>query len=196
MFRPTIANPAQKRTLRPIYAQHQATPYGGFLDPNWNRSFDILPGSVMTRLTAEVFTPYTTTASGTTPGTTLPVLPNANAKPFGLCALFIAPNLGIDEVTATGTNLVSVWNGAPDAVFEVIAPAFDTAANWSGLNPTDGGRTLLTANNVGLLTPTGANNFNAVAELVDVESVDVILVRLNPFNFANNTGTAPAVGAS
>lgn len=185
MFRPTIANPAQKRTLRPIYAQHQATPYGGFLDPSWDRSFDILPGSVLSRLTAEVFTPFTTGSSGTS-ASSAPVLPSSNAKPFGLSALFIAPTLGIDEVTATGTNLVSVWNGSFDAVFEIVAPAFDTEANWSGLNPTDGGRVLLTANNVGLLTPTGATNYNAVAELVDVESTDVILVRLNPFNFPNS----------
>lgn len=185
MFRPTIANPAQKRTLRPIYAQHQATPYGGFLDPSWDRSFDILPGSVLSRLTAEVFTPFTTGSSGTS-ASSAPVLPSSNAKPFGLSALFIAPTLGIDEVTATGTNLVSVWNGSFDAVFEIVAPAFDIEANWSGLNPTDGGRVLLTANNVGLLTPTGATNYNAVAELVDVESTDVILVRLNPFNFPNS----------
>lgn len=185
MFRPTVANPAQKRTLRPIYAQHQATPYGGFLDPAWGRTFDILPGTVMSRLTAEVFTPFTTSA-----GT--PVLPSANAKPFGLSALFCAPTLGIDEVTATGTNLFTVWTGSIDAVFEIIAPAFDVTANWAGLNPTDGGRVLLTANASGLLTPTGANNMNAVAELMDVESTDVILVRLNPFNF----GTGISVGAS
>jgi hypothetical protein len=191
MFRPTVANPAQKRTLRPIYAQHQATTYGGFLDPSWGRTFDILPGTVMSRLTAEIFTPFTTGSAGTSASAT-PVLPSANAKPFGLAALFVAPNLGIDEVTATGTNLFTVWNGGPDAVFEILSPAFDLNANWSGLNPTDGGRTLLTANDVGLLTPTGANNSNAVAELVDVESTDVILVRLNPFNFASSV----AVGGS
>jgi hypothetical protein len=195
MFRPTVANPAQKRTLRPIYAQHQATSYGGFLDPAWARTFDILPGTVMSRLTAEVFTPFTTNVSGTTVTSSVPVLPSANAKPFGLSALFVAPNLGIDEVTATGTNLCTVWVGGPDAVFEVLAPAFDLNANWAGLNPTDGGRVLLTANNVGLLTPTGATNYNAVAELVDVESTDVILVRLNPFNFASS-GTIPSVGGS
>lgn len=185
MFRPTVANPAQKRTLRPIYAQHQATPYGGFLDPNWNRSFDIWPGTVMCRLTAEVFTPFTTNAG-------VPVLPSANAKPFGLSALWVAPTAGIDEVTATGSNLFTVWNGGPDAVFEVVAPAFDTTANWSGLNPTDGGRVLLTANATAQLTPVGASNYNAVAELVDVESPSVILIRLNPFNLTS----AVAVGAS
>jgi hypothetical protein len=178
MFRPTVANPAQKRTLRPIYAQHQATSYGGFLDPAWGRSFDILPGTVMCRKTAEVFTPYT--GAG-------------NQKPFGLSALFCAPQLGIDEVTATGTNLFTVWTGGIDAVFEVLAPAFDATANWTGVNPTDGGRTLLTATSTGLLTPTGATNANAIAELMDVESTDVILIRLNPFNFNASLNT---VGAS
>lgn len=177
MFRPTLANPAQKRTIRPIYAQHQATTYGGFLDPNWNRSFDILPGTVMARSTNEVFTPFT--------GAT-------NQKPFGLSALFVAPNLGIDEVTATGTNLFSVWVGGEQAVFEVLAPAFDATAPWSAANPTDGGFTLLTGNANGLLTPVGANNANAVAELISVPSSTKILVRLNRYNFAASV----AVGAS
>src|SRR6201988_765511 len=100
MIRVNVSNPSQKRTIRPIYAQHQATPYGGFLDPAWDRSFDILPGCVMSRLTAEIFTPFTTGSSGTTASST-PVLPSANAKPFGLADLFVAPTLGIDEVGAT-----------------------------------------------------------------------------------------------
>lgn len=191
MFRPTVANPGQKRTLRPVYAQHQATSYGGFLDPNWARTFDILPGSVMSRLTAEVFTPFTTGSVSHTTTSSAAVLPSANAQPFGLSALFVAPTLGIDEVTATGTNLMTVWVGGEQAVFEVLAPAFDTAAYWAP--PTDGGRVLLTANNVGLLTPTGATPYNAVAELLDVESTDVILIRLNPFSFASSLS---AVGGS
>jgi hypothetical protein len=51
---------------------------------------------------------------------------------------------------------------------------------------------LLTANASGLLTPAGATNHNAVAELMDVESTDVILIRMNPFNF----GSGINVGAS
>jgi hypothetical protein len=167
MFRPSISNPSQKRTLRPIYAQHQATPWAGFLDPAWARTFDILPGTVMARVTAEVFTPYTGAAG---------------QKPFGLSALFCAPTLGIDEVTATGTNLFTVWVGGEQAVFEVVAPAFDTTANWTAVNPTNGSRRLLTATSQGLLTPNGANESNAIAELLDVESPSVILVRLNRFD--------------
>jgi hypothetical protein len=165
MFRATITNPSQKRTIRPIYAQHQATTWGGFLDPAWTKSFDILPGTVMARKSAEIFTPFTGAAG---------------QKPFGLSALFVAPNLGIDEVTATGTNLFTVWVGDSDAVFEILAPAFDTTATWTA--PTNGGQQLLTGNAQGKLTPVGATNANAIAELLDVETTDKILIRLNRFN--------------
>ena len=167
MFRPPLSNPALKRTIRPIYAQHQATTYGGFLDPNWARTFDIYPGTVMCRLTKEIFTPYTGAA---------------NQKPFGLSALFCAPQLGVDEVTATGTNLFTVWVGGNQAVFEILAPGFDAAANWAGTNVVNGGQALLKGNATGLLT-VGADNTNAVAELIDVPTTDKILVRLNRFTF-------------
>lgn len=170
MFYAPVSNPALKRSIRPIYAQHQATTYGGFLDPTWVRTFDIYPGTVMCRLTKEIFTPY---------------VGSGNQKPFGLAALFVAPQLGVDEVTATGTNLFTVWVGGEQAVFEILAPGFDSTANWTAANPTDGGVQLLTATNQGLLTPTGANNANAIAELVDVETTSKILIRMNRFNFAS-----------
>lgn len=168
MFYAPLSNPNLHRTLRPIYAQHQATPYGGFLDPNWQRTFDILPGTVMARLENEVFTPFT------------PTLAASGAVPFGLSALFVAPSLGVDEVTATGTNLFTVWTGNNQAVFEILAPAFDSTASWT--TPNNGSITLLTANANGLLTPTGANNSNSIAELVSVETTSKILIRLNNLN--------------
>lgn len=176
MFYAPINNPALKRTIRPIYAQHQATTYAGFLDPNWNRSFDIYPGTVMCRLTKEIFTPF---------------VGSGNQKPFGLSAFFLSPQLGVDEVTATGTNLYTVWVGGEQAEFEILAPGFDQTANWTSANVTDGGFQLLTATNQGLLTPTGANNANAIAELIDVESTDKILIRMNRYSFASSV----AVGA-
>ncbi|OBY33537.1 hypothetical protein [Mycolicibacter kumamotonensis] len=177
MFLVTPANPAQQRTLRPIYAQHQATAWAGYLDPDWDRSTDILPGTVMYRKEGELFAPYT--GAG-------------NQKPFGLSALFVAPKLGIDEVVSTGANNFTVWVGGEQAVFEILAPAFDQTADWSGSQVTDGGFVLLTGNSSGLLTPTGATHANAVAELIDVISTDKILVRLNRFNLTS----AVAVGAS
>jgi hypothetical protein len=175
MFRPTLANPAQKRTLRPIYAQHQATPHAGFLDPSWDKSFDILPGTVMARTTDEVFTPYTGAAG---------------QRPYGLSALFCAPTLGIDEVTSTGTNLFTVWIGGDQAFFEVLAPAFDTTASW--VAPTNGSIQLLKANSTGKLTPVGVNHGNAIAELISVLDTGKILIRLNRFNL----GVTTPVGAS
>jgi len=175
MFRPTLANPAQKRTLRPIYAQHQATPHAGFLDPSWGKTFDILPGTVMARTTDEVFTPFTGAAG---------------QRPYGLSALFCAPTLGIDEVTSTGTNLFTVWIGGDQAFFEVLAPAFDTTASW--VAPTNGSIQLLRSNSTGLLTPVGANNGNAIAELISVLDTGKILIRLNRFNL----GVSTPVGAS
>jgi len=170
MFRVSQANPAQKRTLQPLYAQHQATPYAAFLDPEWDRSFDIVPGTVMARSYGEVFTPFT--------GAT-------GQKPFGLAALFVAPSLGIDEVTATGANNFTVWVGGEQAVFEVLKPAFDATADWNAALTTDGSFKLLTATSHGLLTPTGVNHLNAVAELLDVISTDKILIRLNRYDLSS-----------
>lgn len=168
MFKPPATNPGQKRTLRPIFAQHQATPWPGFLDPNWNKAFDILPGTVMCRLSGEVFTPFT--GAG-------------NQKPWGLSEFFVAPTLGIDEITPTATNLFTVWRGGQDAAFEVLAPAFDVTATWT--QATDGSRQLLAPTAQGKLAPvTGSGTLtqaNAIAELVQVISTDKILINLNRF---------------
>lgn len=171
MFRPTLANPAQKRTIRPLYAHHQATPWAGFLDPSWDRSFDILPGTVMARVTKEIFTPYTGAAG---------------QVPVGLSAFFVAPSLGIDEIISTGMNNFSVWLGGPDAMFEILAPAFDATADWTlPVNET----VLLTATDEGLLTPTGATPANMVVELIDVIGADKIVVKFPSVNAAAAAGT-------
>lgn len=163
MFRPPATNPNLQRTLRPLYAQHQATPYAGFLDPEVleTKTVQIYPGTVMYRKSGEVFAPVTDPAT---------------QKPFGLAALFVSSQLGVDEVTPTNSNLFSVWVGNNDSLFEVLAPAFDQTASWTV--PSDGSRVLLTANATGLLTPTGATAATAVAELIDVVGPNKIVVRL------------------
>lgn len=175
MFYVTPDNIGQKRTIRPIYAQHQATPHAGFLDPNWNRLTDIYPGMVMSLNGPEQFTLYTD------PGGT------STQKPYGLAALWVAPKLGIDEVRWTGTNLYTVWIGGADAFFEILAPAFDPNGNWTV--PTDGSRKLLGvtqsthAVSPGLLSPISGTNVGAspIAELIAAPSTTKILVRLNRF---------------
>lgn len=172
MFRPPLSNPAQKRTLRPLYANHQATPWGGFLDPDLDVDFDILPGTVMQRLYGEVFAPYVGTA-GTTP--------------FGLSALFVAPRLGVNEVTGAGTGLFTVWVGDSQAVFEVLAPAFDVDADWPAAGEVGGARFMLTANSKGRLTPAGVTAENVIAELIDIPATDKIVVRLNRIDYSAAT---------
>jgi hypothetical protein len=162
MFRPPLSNPTQKRTLRPILANTQATPTPGFLDPAWAKPFDILPGIVVKRLYGEVFTPSTA----------------AGDKHVGLAAMFVAPSLGIDEVAATGTNLFTVWLGDNQAQFEILSQAFDTAATWPSTSGPGAAPhpIFLTANAQGKLTTTGATSANAAAVLIDVISADKILV--------------------
>lgn len=192
IFYTTVDNLTQKRTIRPIYAQHQATPYAGYLDPNWSRATDIYPGMVMALNGQEQFTLFTGTGSGATA-----------QQMFGLAALFVAPKLGIDEVRFNGTNLFTVWIGQDDATFEVLAPAFDPNANWA--YPTNGQRVMLTSTTAanaagpGLLTPlnpgggttitteTGVYTGNggagaAIAELIAVPSTTKIYIRMNRLN--------------
>lgn len=178
MFYVPIDQVSQKRTIRPMYAQHQATPYAGYLDPNWNRAYDIYPGMVMSLNGPEQFTLYTGAGTGSTRQT-----------PFGLAALFVAPKLGIDEVRFTGANLFTTWVGGDDATFEVLAPAFDPNASWT--YPTTGQRVMLGATTAaatagpGLLSPLGGSNVgtDAIAELLSVTGTSKIYVRMNRLNF-------------
>ncbi|WP_267716816.1 hypothetical protein [Streptomyces sp. CoH17] len=175
MIQTTLNNVSQKRTIRPLYANHQATPYGGFLDASWNKTTaDILPGMVCAKLAGENFTLYTGAAG---------------QEPWGLSALFLAPALGIDEVSLSNTNLFTVWKGNSDAVFEILAPAFDTAATWT--NATNGSRQLLGAtksahaSGPGKLTPLNAdgsspaNVSGPIATLINVVGASKIIVSLD-----------------
>jgi|JI9StandDraft_1071089.scaffolds.fasta_scaffold04968_5 hypothetical protein len=173
MFYVTPDNPGQKRTIREIYSRTQATPWACKLDPAWDKSKDIFPGSVMARTTREQVTLFT--------GAT-------NQTPIGLSALWLAPQYGIDECTATGTNEFAVWLFDAQGFFEILAPAFDTTANWTLL--TDGSRQMLTGNANGQLTPAGVNHANVIAELMDVTGTDKILIRGNRLDLATTVTVA------
>ena len=160
MFMVPISNPHLKRTIRPLYAQHQATTWAGFLDPDRDTDVEILPGTVMARKGKEIFTPYTGAAG---------------QVPFGLSAFFVSTTLGVDEVTDSGSNTFTCWVGDGTALFEILAPAFDVDATWT--EPMDGSVTLLTGNDEGRLTPDGATPANAIAELIEVVSPSKITVR-------------------
>ena len=195
MFRiNSITNVTQKRTIRPLYAQSQATPYGGFLSPAWTKAVDIYPGMCMAKLAGEVFTLAGTAAGGG-------VLPAAGATPgaslvrvFGLAALFCAPTLGIDETQYphdSSLNVFTVWQGGPDATFEVIAPAFAASQAWSETASSDGGIIML-----GVTNASHADGPGKLALMDGTNVVETPVARLIQYKPSGGpTGSSPYLGA-
>lgn len=107
---------------------------------------------------------------------------NASGTPYGLASFFMAPKLGIDEITEQGVNACAVWVMGPDAEFEVLAPAFDTTASW--VDPGNGTTALVYAYvngaNQGQLCPStgtaGTVSAQPVARLLQVASTSKIRI--------------------
>jgi len=125
-----LKNKYQKRLIRPLYAQTQATPYAAVLDTSFRDSEGtyvlpaaafkykggLVPGTVMVARGEKV-----TVATGAEPaapavGVAYPSPPYA----FGLLANFVGGEL--DDLG--DENFVGVWRG-PDSVYELLAPGFD-----------------------------------------------------------------------
>lgn len=155
----------QKRTIRPLYAWHQATPYAAFLDTTSVAAATIVyPGQVATKTTGEQMGVCT-----------------ATTVPFGLFANFIHGDM--DEI-GSGTE-IGIWRGGPDATFEVLAGPSSTETPlapgvvWTSLNATAGGVTLYSDAN-GRLTNSGTPGTNfRVARLVEAVSNSKIVVTLD-----------------
>lgn len=152
-----------KRTIRPLYANTQATPKAVLLDPAWDYSVDIYPGMAMMK----------------TSGTNVTLL-NGSGTAYGLADFFEAPQLGIREITDSGANGCAVWVLGPDAEFQVLSPAFDTSVTWT--DPGDGTTTLVSAytsgTKRGVLCPAGTAGAAAqpIARLLAVNSASSITI--------------------
>lgn len=122
---------AQKRLIRPVYAQTQATPFACYLDPslrNANGTIRI-PQSSDTEPIARSANAFTYEGS-LTPGLVLlkssgenvVIATGANAalQPFGLLDQWLG---GIFDNVGQ-INEISAWRG-PDSVFELLAPAWN-----------------------------------------------------------------------
>ena len=162
MFYTNMQHVHQSRTLKPRYARTQATPQAVQLDPEWDGSKDIFPGSVLSRK-----------ANGKV------TLADGKNAPAGLCGNWIAPVFGIDEVRVDGNWDVAMWVLDNSAIFAVEAPAFDvegiTAANVAELDA--GKKVFLKANENGLLTYDGNTaTAQSIAELVGMEGTNIILI--------------------
>jgi len=144
-----LANKYQKRTCRPLYANTQATPYAARLHSGFRatdgslqlpttsvaagaaaaRAKDaftykgsLVPGLVLVRAkdtTTGVLSEQVTVATGA-----------ENEVPFGLLANFVGGDLDEGFSGDSLQNQVGVWRG-PDAVFEILSPAFDSDGTGS-----------------------------------------------------------------
>lgn len=124
-----LRNKYQKRLIRPLYAQTQATPYAAVLDDSFREDpttltlptnaftykGGLVPGTVMTNLGEKV-----TVATGDDLGPGDPGADGAYYGAFGLLANFVGGEL--DDLG--DESYVGVWRG-PDSVFEILAPGFD-----------------------------------------------------------------------
>jgi hypothetical protein len=122
---------AQKRLIRPAYAQTQGFPYACFMDPSWRNA----DGSVNFPINGSVLSGYTySAATYTNQGSIIPgvvvtktqngesVIPHngGNGQPFGLLAQWIGgtfDNLG-------QMSEISAWLGV-DSTYELLAPAWN-----------------------------------------------------------------------
>lgn len=131
-----LANKYQKRTIRPLYANTQATPYATTLDPAFRSNGDlVLPksgdtGPLNTR-TADAFTLKGSLVPGLvlvrTTGENVAVASGSTSvkeQPFGLLANFVGGDFDEGFAGDSLQNEVGAWRG-PDSVFEILAPAFD-----------------------------------------------------------------------
>lgn len=191
MLRPTkLTNKSQKRLIRPLYAQTQATPYAAYLDPslrNSDGSFrkplstDTTGGGYPLTRAADAFTlknglvPGTVVVKGAAEGVVVANgAASANVKPFGLLANYVGGEL--DDLG--DENYVGVWRG-PDSVFELLAPSFvDTGLAAAYSAATAGNPVKLYAQTDGRLGSTDPGSGVVVAELVERVSASRIVIDL------------------
>lgn len=171
MLRTTLDKAYLKRTIRPLYGWSQATPVHTYLDPNWDRSVNIWPGMAMK---------FSTSGSHAADGEQVTLVAASGDFCYGLSALYIGGD-GIDEVADQGVNSMALWVMGPDAQFEVLAPAFDTALSWT----TASGPVLISAYTSaagtslqGKLAIAGTSNTLTapLARLIRVESTSKLLI--------------------
>jgi hypothetical protein len=187
VLRPTkLHNKFQKRLIRPLYAQTQATPYAATLDSSLRNS----DGSFRAPLAADTV-PLTRSADafllkgGLVPGTVIvkgvgeagvvSAGANAASKPFGLLANFVGGEL--DDLG--DENEIGVWRG-PDSVFELLAPAFDDTGLASAYSSATAGVPVnLYAGTDGRLVTVGSpGSRTVVATLIERVSSSRIVVNL------------------
>lgn len=200
-----LSNAMQKRTLRVLHGQTQATPYAGTLDAtlrNVDGSFraplsgDAIANSGLAR-TANTFTIQGGLVAGTVmvktageafvPSNGVGAAAPNTVQPFGLLGNFVGGSL--DDLK--DSNEIGVWYG-PGSVYELLYPAFNdaglaaayaatfTAAGRSPVLLYAGvdGRLCCDSSTTGAGGITGSSNQVPVAQLIERRSAAVIQVKL------------------
>ena len=182
-----LANKYQKRLVRPLYANTQATPYAAHLDASFrgaDGSLDLtagapaaftLKGSLVPGLV--VYRVKGTEGVKVSTGAT-----NGSEQPFGLLCNFVGGDLDEGFSGDSLQNEVGVWRG-PDSVFEVLAPAFDDTNLTEAVSEaaTPGGVVYLYAGADGRLDASAdqaGEDRIPVARLIEVASASRIIVDL------------------
>lgn len=128
---------AQKRLIRPLYAQTQGFPYACSLDPSLRNSDGTfrVPQAGDTGRTAAAFTMSGSIVPGTvmykTQGEQVAVATGAAAaapQPMGLLGQWLGGTF--DNIGTS--NQVGVWMG-PDSVYELLAPAWNDSGVASAI---------------------------------------------------------------
>jgi hypothetical protein len=177
---------AQKRLVRPAYAQTQGFPYAATLDPSLRNS----DGSIRVPLSTDT-TPLARSANAYTyQGSLIPGLvlvkttgeqvtvangANAAVQPMGLLGQWVGgtfDNLG-------QLNQVGVWMG-PDSVYELLAPAWnDTTVSAAVTAAGAGQQVLLYAGADGRLTYTGSPGSQVpIARVMDRPSAARLVIQM------------------
>jgi hypothetical protein len=164
---------AQKRLIRPAYAQTQGFPYACSLDPSlrnadgslniggsvFTYSGSVVPGTVLIKTTGE----QVTWASGA-----------ANEIPFGILGTWVGGTF--DNIGQL--NQVQAWMG-PDSVYEFLAPAWnDTTVAAAVASAAAGQPVKLYVGADGRLTSTASTSGAVVGYVMDRPSSARLVVKL------------------
>lgn len=177
---------AQKRLIRPQYAQTQGFPYAATLDPSFRNADGSLriPTGTDTTPLARSLAPYTYQGSlipglvmVKTAGEQVAVANGANAavQPMGLLGQWLG---GVFDNVGQN-NQVGIWMG-PDSVYELLAPAWnDSTVSAAVTSAGAGQQVLLYAGTDGRLTYVASPGTQVpVARVMDRPSASRLVIQM------------------
>lgn len=175
-----LANKYQRRPLRVLYGQTQASPYDAQLSSAFSRTGGAIEGTATTGITGAKAAILPGLVANKLVGETVTVsgaFASSN-RAFGLFAQYVGGEL---TDIPTDFDRVGVWRGA-GSVYELLAPVFSTTNLSTYAAAEDGAaanEVYLESNAKGQLEANnGAHVINQTARLVNYLSANAIIVEL------------------